>query len=115
MLLTFLSCKQCDQIWRYFNTGTILKVLGKFLMVYLVFGKILFPLWKTCFTFGQVFIVVNGQMCNIIVNHLVTLHANNLEGTFNRLCFTERRFKHKVWATGFNVINKFYHGKTMLH
>ena len=32
--------------------GTVLKVLSKFLWVYLVFGKILILLWEKCFTSG---------------------------------------------------------------
>ena len=38
-------------------------ILGKFLKVYLVFGKILILLWQICYAIGQVFIiVVDGQI-----------------------------------------------------
>ena len=47
---------------KFRHFGTILKALGKFLMVYLVFGKILIILWQKCFNIGQVFIVVDGQI-----------------------------------------------------
>ena len=42
--------------------GTIIKVLGKFLKVYLVFGKMLILLWQKCYAVGQVFIVVDSNI-----------------------------------------------------
>ena len=44
---------------KFRNFGTILKVLGKFLWVYLVFGKFLSYCSKNVFTIGHVFIVVD--------------------------------------------------------
>ena len=43
---------------KFRHSGTILKVLGKFLRVYLVFGKMLILLWQKCNDIGQVFMVV---------------------------------------------------------
>ena len=42
--------------------GKIFKVLGNFSRVYLLFGKIVNPLWQILYTFGQIFIDVNDQM-----------------------------------------------------
>ena len=50
---------QCDQKFHHF--GTILKVLGKFLRDYLVFGNFLILPWQKCYAIGQVFIVVDGR------------------------------------------------------
>ena len=47
---------------KFRHFGTILKVLGAFLMAQLVFGKILMLLLLKFFTIGQVFIVVDGQI-----------------------------------------------------
>ena len=55
--------EQCDQIWRFFcHIGTILKVLGNFLWVYLVFGEMFILLWQKCYAIGQVFIVVDSHI-----------------------------------------------------
>jgi len=54
--------RQCDQIWRNFDIlANKIKSLGNFVNVYLVFGKILNPLWRIFYAIGQIFIVVNGQ------------------------------------------------------
>ena len=46
--------------------GKFFKVLGKFLRVYLVFGKILILLQQKRYTIGHVFIVVDGPIFKII-------------------------------------------------
>ena len=38
------------------------KVLGKFLCVYLVFGKMLILHWQKCHAIGQICIAVDGQI-----------------------------------------------------
>ena len=38
------------------------KLLDKKLIVFLVFGKILIPLWLKCYAIGQVFIDVDDQI-----------------------------------------------------
>ena len=47
------------EVWsdlaKFYHFGTILKVLGKFLKVYLVFGKLLIFIWRKCYAIGQVF------------------------------------------------------------
>jgi len=53
--------------------ATFLKVFGRLLRVYLVFGKILSILWQTVDAFGQTFTAVNGQILNKTNSHLVTL------------------------------------------
>ena len=45
-------------LWENFKT------LRQFLRVYLVFGKILNPLWKIFYTILQIFIVLKGQTSN---------------------------------------------------
>ena len=47
---------------KFRHISTLFKVLGNFLRVYLVFGKIMILLWQKCFTIGQVFIAVDGQI-----------------------------------------------------
>ena len=48
---------------KFCRFGTILKlVLSKFVMIYLVFGKKVDPTAAKCFTIGQFFIVVDGQI-----------------------------------------------------
>ena len=47
---------------KFRHFGTILKVLGKILRDYLIFGKILILLWQKCFTIGQVLVVVDGKI-----------------------------------------------------
>ena len=50
----FLSQQQCDHIWQNFDTLVqVLKVLGKFLRVYLVFGKILILFWQNVMVLGK--------------------------------------------------------------
>ena len=47
--------KQCDQIWQNFATsGRMSKVLGYFLMVILLFSKILILLWQNVMLLGKV-------------------------------------------------------------
>ena len=48
--------EQCDQIWQ----------IGKFLTVYLLFFKVLSPLWQICDIIGLISIVANGQILKII-------------------------------------------------
>ena len=55
--------KQCDQIWRKFTT---LAQLGKFLRLYLVFGKILIPLWQKCYAIGQGFLLQMSKYYKLI-------------------------------------------------
>ena len=70
---------QCDQIWRKFATfGTILKVLGKIVRVYLVFGKILIVLWQKCFIIWQTFIIVDGQI--LLNNFAIWSHSSRVGG-----------------------------------
>ena len=58
---------------KFRQIGTILKVSGNILRVYLVFGKMLIQLRRKCFTIGQVFIVADGQILSNNFCHLVTL------------------------------------------
>ena len=82
--------EQCDQIYINFAIlATFLKVFGRLLRVYLVFGKILSILWQTVDAFGQTFTAVNGQILNKTNSHLVTLFRRyasfGLPGWFTRL------------------------------
>ena len=52
---------QCDQIWQNF------KVFGKTLVVYLIFDKMLNLLWQILYPIGQIFIHVNGQIFDKII------------------------------------------------
>ena len=47
---------------KFRRLGTILKVLGKFLKVYLVFSKIFILPCQKCYAVGKVFIVVFGKL-----------------------------------------------------
>ena len=50
-----------------------LEIFGNISMVYLIFGKVVNPLWDFFYIFGQNFIVVNGQILKKQSGHLVTL------------------------------------------
>ena len=54
-----IDCTVCTGI-SVTRFGIILKVLGNFLRVYLVFGDNLILLWQKCYEIGQVFIPVDG-------------------------------------------------------
>ena len=47
---------------KFRHFGTILKVLEKFLLVKLVFGKMLILLWQKCYAIEQVFIVLDSDI-----------------------------------------------------
>ena len=61
-----ISLSLLNSVWpdlaKFCHFGTIVKVLGAFLKAHLLFGKILILLLLKCFTIGQVFIVVDGQI-----------------------------------------------------
>ena len=58
---------------KFSHFGKVLKIFGNFLRVYLVFGKILNPLWKFQSAFGPIHFVVNGRILRKHSRHLVTL------------------------------------------
>ena len=45
-------------------------------MVYFVFAKVVNPIWDNLYTFGQIFIVLNGKILQKQFGHLVTLNRN---------------------------------------
>ena len=47
---------------KFRHFGKSLQVLGKFLIVYFLFGKMLSLLWQICDIIGLIFIVANGQI-----------------------------------------------------
>ena len=54
---------QSDQIWRNFTTlAKSVQIFGKFLMICLLFGKMLIILWQIDDIIGLIFIVANGQI-----------------------------------------------------
>ena len=57
---------------KFRNLDKILESFGHFLSNYLVFGKIVNLLWQLFYTFGQIFIVQNGQ----ILKNKATLFAD---------------------------------------
>ena len=57
-----ISLRQCDQIWRNFATlAQILKNLGDFEWVQLVFAKILSLIWLILFAIWQIIFAENGK------------------------------------------------------
>ena len=65
-----MICQQRDQVWRNSaHFGKIFKVLGNFLRVYFLIGKLLEWLWQIFNSIGKVFNAVNGQM---LKNNLAT-------------------------------------------
>ena len=51
-----------------------LRNVWQYLKVYLVFGKVVKPLWDNFYSSGKnIFIVVNGQILKKLSDHLVTL------------------------------------------
>ena len=70
-LTTFLPTtvpkNQSDHIWRIFATkAKFSKVFGHLFNNYLLSGKIVSLLWEIFCTFGQSFILLNGQIFNKI-------------------------------------------------
>ena len=49
------------------------KIIGNFMRVKLVFGKLLNLLWKIQCAFGPIYVFVNGQLLSKHFRHLVTL------------------------------------------
>ena len=47
---------------KFRQIGTILQVLGNFLTLYFLFGKMFSLLWQICDSFGLIFIVTNDQI-----------------------------------------------------
>ena len=64
--MNFLQWSVSQSVWsdlaKFRHFGINLKVLGKFLKDYVVFGKILTLLWQKCLTIVQVLIVADGQI-----------------------------------------------------
>ena len=58
---------------KFRHFGKKINFFGHFLSNYLVFGKIVNLLWQIFYTFGQIFIVLNGQIFKKLYRHLVTL------------------------------------------
>ena len=58
---------------KYCQFSKNLEIFGNIWNVYLIFGKVLNPLWDFLYAFGQNFIVVNGQILKKQSGHLVTL------------------------------------------
>ena len=64
-ITTRLGSRQCDHIWR--NFATLCKkfnVFGNFLEGYFSTWQNFDPIRANYYTFGQIFIVVNGQILN---------------------------------------------------
>ena len=47
---------------KFRHFGKNLEIFGNIFKVYLIFGKVLNPLWGIIYVFGQFFIDVNGQI-----------------------------------------------------
>ena len=67
-----VSSKAIDSVTR-FGENSCLKVFGKFLMVYFLFGKMLSLLWQIYIT-GLIIIVANSQILKIILT--IWSHCN---------------------------------------
>ena len=55
-------CAVWGDLAKFRHLGILLKDFGLFLSNYLVFGKIVNLLWQIFHTYGQIFIVLNGQI-----------------------------------------------------
>ena len=57
--------EQCDtDLAKFCHFGKSLQVIGKFLMLYFLFDKMLSLLWQICHIFGLIFTVANDQILN---------------------------------------------------
>ena len=54
---------QYDQIWQ--NFATLAKSFGNFLILNIVFDKILNPMWPIFHAVRQIFVAINGQIWKI--------------------------------------------------
>ena len=59
MIIFMTSATKFGEILILYNS---LQVFGKFLTVYFLLGKMLCLLLQTCYIFGIIFIVANGQI-----------------------------------------------------
>ena len=66
-----------DSVWpdlaKFRPSVNILKVFGKCLRVYLIFGKMMTILRKFFYAIGHIFLVTNGQIWKNQYSHMVTL------------------------------------------
>ena len=62
-----------------------LQIFGKIWKVYLIFGKVVNPLWDFLYAFGQNFIVVNGQILEKQSDHTVEMYLFVTSTTESRL------------------------------
>ena len=65
-LLSNVFCTTYPPVWRdlakFRHFGKSLRVFGKFVTFYFIFGEILSSLWQICVIIGLIFIVANGQI-----------------------------------------------------
>ena len=83
--------------------GKSLQVFGKFLMVYLWFGKMLSLLWQISDIIGLIFFVVNGQVLknNVTIwSHCKkpSLSRNESKTSFNQLSTSHHYTRHTAAA-----------------
>ena len=89
----------CDQIWRNFAAlATNWDIFGHICKVHFVFGKVVSPIWDNLYDFGQIFIVVNGQILKNQFGHLVTLSGQ--DSITSKTLFT-------LYNTFFSLFNRF--------
>ena len=70
---------------KFIHFGKNLEIFGSILKVYLLFGKVVNPLWDNMYSLGQIFIVVNGQ---ILKNNLaIWSHCLVLIGVGSLMAF----------------------------
>ena len=58
---------------KFHHFGKYLKIFGNIFKVYLVLGQVFISLWHNLYSFGKIFITVNGQILKTQSGHLVTL------------------------------------------
>ena len=77
---------------------------------YLVFAKIVNPLWQIFNTIGKTFIVLNDQILNKYYSHLVTLLLTYLlvYAKFLSSHCRKRKRKQKTFPTKYTFLNKKY-------
>ena len=98
--LLVITHKQCDQIWQIFATfGKSLKVFGKFLTFYFLFGKMLSLLWQSCEIIWLIFIGANNNL--IIWLHCWHKWSDWQRGHFNHINKTDELLNRSVWSSSF--------------
>ena len=101
---SFVKVRNLDNLKKFYGIGPVWPDLAKIhhfsknweissniLKVYFVFGKVVNPLWEYLNTFGQSFIVENGQILKNQFGYLVTLNRPKVK--HKKFCYVSLAYQ----------------------